>query len=783
MLIDFNWFLSCFEKPIKDMPVVVAKKLSQAGIESEFHRYLARLLPEDLIVAKVVKVTKHPDADRLNCCEVSIGDKTLPIVCGCPSVKKDLLVVLAKPGYVLPDGTVIKRSKIRGVVSEGMLCSPSEIGFDSIYPSNGILKLAGNIQVGIPLCQYLDSHLQGYLEVDVTPNRGDAMSVMGIARVYSSMAQVPLKKMLVDESSLTLQMSGQKSSGSHYIHAQLLLNSHFLLSNNDQLKLSVAKFDSVNPMVDFLNLMMLELGQPFHAMDAEKISGQLHFRFAKPEEVFDALNGKTYTLTENDWVLADQQSICALAGIMGSQRTAITECTKEVLIEAAYFSTTRIAKTSRRLGLMTDSSMRFERGIDPNATKSAFATMLHILKEKTDIQVTTTQSNFKNTLIKTIQLKQTDIQRVYGQLLDTDMVDIYFKRLGFEVQPQSDGWQLTPPSYRQDIQSKTEAIESLAIFSSMFEEVSGQRNDSYDVSNEPYWCDRQEQVKDYLVDHGFCEIINCSIISKKEHERFGSLSPIMLDSPMGSLEVMRSTLLPGLLHTAQKDICHQNSDSIRMFEFGSCFQGNKDRAQEDGHFGILCGGRKLPMQSIKDDSVFGFFDLKGMLQEVLSKYFNMSVQFIANDLDAFFHPYQSASIYYQEKKIGGIGAIHPKTLQDYDIPFDCYFAYSGNQILCMPPKTIYQSPSLYPKINRDISFWVDKKIPYQSLDSFFSGLKVNYLKQVQCIDRYEQESRVSYSFRLTFQSDQQTLKDSLVDQQMTKIKDALSAHQHVEHRS
>jgi phenylalanyl-tRNA synthetase beta chain len=783
MFFDYQWFLSCLEKPIQDTPEVVAKNLSQAGIESEFHRYLARPLPEELIIAKVVKVTKHPNADRLNFCEVSIGDKSLPIVCGCQSVKKDLLVVLAKPGYVLPDGTVIKRSEIRGVASEGMLCSPSEIGFDSIYPSNGILKLAGDIQVGIPLSQYLDSHLQGYLEVDVTPNRGDAMSVMGVARVYSSMAQVPLKKMFVDESSLRLQMSGQKSAGNHYIHAQLLLNSRFVLSDNDRLKLSVAKFDSVNPMVDFLNLMMLELGQPFHAMDAEKISGPLHFRFARSKEVFDALNGKTYTLTDNDWVLADQQGICALSGIIGSQRTAITECTKEVLIEAAYFSTTRIAKTSRRLGLMTDSSMRFERGIDPNATKSAFATMLYMLKEKTDFQVTTTQSNFKNTPIKTIHLKQEDVKRVYGQLLNTDKIEVYFKRLGFEVQPQTDGWQLMPPSYRQDIQSKTEAIESLSIFSSIFEEVSGQRHDSYDVSNEPYWCDRQEQVKDYLVNQGFCEIINCSIISKKEHERFDSSSPIVLDSPMGTLEVMRSTLLPGLLHTAQKDICHQNSDSIRMFEFGSCFQGNDNRAKEDGHFGILCGGKKLPVQSIKDDGVFVFFDLKGMLQELLSKYFNMSVQFIANDLDAFFHPYQSASIYYQEKKIGGIGTIHPKILQDYDIPFDCYFAYSHNQTLCMPPKIIYQSPSLYPKINRDISFWVDKQLPYQSLDCFFSGLKVDYLKQVECIDRYEQDGRVSYTFRLTFQSDQQTLKDSLVDQQMTKIKDALSIHQYVELRS
>lgn len=779
----------------------LADQLTMAGLEIESLTQPAGTF-NHVIIGKIQHAEQHPKADRLRVCQVDVnGPALLNIVCGAPNAREGIKVAVAMIGAILPNGMEIKRAKLRDVESEGMLCSTQELGiFDD---SEGIIELPEDAPLGEDLRQYLDLD-DMIFEISITPNRGDCLSVAGIAREIAALNHSVINEPIIHP--ISAQLSEIKAvnvdcpDACEQYCGRVIKNlmppvqaPRWLV---DRVKRSGTR--SISPIVDITNYVLYELGQPLHAFDLETLQGDITVRMANAGETLILLDGQTVTLNPETLIIADEQGPIAMAGIMGGQRTAVTEKTRHIFLESAWFTPTVIAGKARQYGLSTDAAYRFERHVDPTLTQKAMNRAVQLILDicggdvglETEV-ITEDSPTLNNPLLS---LHFNNVERLLGiQLIDSDKQDLAqrFKCLGLRVLSQTtDVWQVGIPPHRSDIHLEVDLIEEIARLYGYQRIPSATLKTALTAHARPENKLSIESFCDTLVTRGYHETISYSFVNAEKQallypeNHVGALSTsrkssLTLLNPISSeCSQMRKGLWPGLLEAASYNQNRQTQD-IRLFEFGTRFVIENNVLQEQPILAGIGLGETASFEWSLPSRPYDFYDMKGDVESLLmlDRHQNTSIQFKAAEHPAL-HPGQTAQIFINNQPVGFIGALHPQLLQHWNLTGPVFLFELDWSELSHTDIPDYQKLSKFPSIRRDISFIVDAAIPVQTiLDTILnvsnSSSAQSILHHVQVFDVY-QGSQVpagqkSLAIALTLQHNERTLIESEVTELMEKI--------------
>jgi len=757
----------------------LANRLTMAGLEATVHPVAEEF--SNVVVGQILDVKPHPNAERLSICQVKVGTKKiLTIICGAKNVRPDLKVAVALPGAVLPADLKIKRVKLRGVESCGMICSSSELGLTK--SSIGIFELPQDAPVSKDLYKYLElsDHI---IEVDITPNRGDCLSIAGIAREVSTINRCVGKFPSIHDISanitdtLPIQISAKPACPRYIgrIIRGIESGAETPLWISERLRRS--DINPISPVVDVANYVMLELGQPLHIFDLAKVHKNIQVRYAKAKESITLLNGQQLKLDERALVIADDQKALALAGIMGGSNSAVNEATRDIFIESAYFDSVTIGSCARRYDLQTDSSYRFERGVDFNLQHKAiqYATklLLDIVGgEAGPINEVADEKYLPKSVV--IKLREARIKRILGISIADKEVETILLCLGMKLNKQQQSWSITVPSYRFDIKSEIDLLEELARMHG-YERIPSSKPyaelTAIPTSESKLTLHR---IRLLLVDKGYHEAITYSFVDPKlqkllcpQHKILTLENPISLD-----LSVMRSSLWPGLLKAVLYNL-HRQQARIRLFEIGLCFRKQNSKLRQSLFLGGVVTGDIYPMQwgIIKREA--DFFDVKGDLQDLLKLTgFKDEIIYTKETYPAL-HPGNCSKICYKDKTIGYLGELHPQIKQQLGINTTAYLfeidlTYIQNILI---PKFV--SISKFPIIFRDIAIIIDEGIPVQQVIEKIFAIDNKLLRNIQIFDIYQgkgiEKGKKSVALNLIFQDNLRTLKDEEVDNFIEQI--------------
>lgn len=764
--------------PLTEMAETLAEKLTMVGLEVEAISPIANRLT-NVVVGLVETVEPHPNADKLRICQVNVGnDKLLTIVCGASNVVAGMKVPAALIGAKIGEDFEIKAAKLRGVDSEGMLCSAKELGIAE--ESEGLLPLPLDAPVGKSIVDYLDLQ-DSIIEIDLTPNRSDCLSIRGLARELSTIYRQSLIQKPV--TTLTPNISHQQPIVLEAPHACPRYACQYLrdFSQNEVSPLWLIErlrrsgIRAIHPVVDITQYIMLEIGQPLHAFDAEKLQGDITVRFAKPNETLVLLDGKTVTLTSDMLVIADRSGAIALAGVMGGLSTAVSSETKHVLLESAYFAPEAIAGTARKLGLHTDAAHRFERGVDPEAVTEALTRASIMLHELLGGQVAPMQVEEAEALLpqsKKIHLNTQLVQQVLGIALDTDWVIKTLSALGLTLLHQDTGslvWQI--PSFRHDLSLPIDLVEELARLYG-YDALPLQAAKRELTTTMPNMqLQRLHSWLHYLQCQGFYETVCYSFISDTLAKALNpDYEPYALANPLSpELAVMRTSLWGGLL-LALKYNWHRQQTRIRLFEVGSVFLKQSATLQQPQKLALVALGSALPEQWGETTRKVDFYDIKSIVMPLLPK--DTIWQLGGN---AALHPGRSASLFHPSATtpFGAIGELHPKIAKALDLPEGIYL-FEAN-IADLSQETIHGIHYFgkFPLIRRDLAFLVNREQPVGIILDLATKLGGQYVKHIELFDVYQGEriakEKQSVAFRMTLQADDKTLTDEEVNQLIDTI--------------
>ena len=773
----------------------LAEQLTMAGLEIDDRYAVARAF-SGVVVGEVISIEPHPDADKLRVTQVNIGGaEPVQIVCGAPNVTVGMKAPVATVGAVLPSddkkGFKIKKSKLRGVASNGMLCGASEIDLtDSI---DGLLELPADAPVGTDIRDYLGLDNQ-ILDISITPNRGDCFSVRGIAREISVINNLPMQMPEIPANVAVTDNGADTPTPAVTVSAieacpRYLLQS---ISNIDrsidtpkwmQDALVQSGLRSHNFLVDVTNYVLMELGQPLHAFDAETIVGDIVVRLAQPEESLTLLNEQTITLTGDELVIADDKGALALAGIMGGQRSSVTDSTTNIVLESAFFNPLAIAARARRFGLHTDASQRFERGVDFELPEIALARACDLITSITAGQagqIVTVEHSKYLPVCAPITLPIAKVRDVIGIEIDpSEMVRILIQ-LGFDVEQQSDALVCKPPSYRFDMSILEDLIEEIARIYGYDNipsvlphlQVSMDYDDTADLIHE---------MKLALVDNGYMEAISFSFSDAKleallDDEALGEV--LALANPISSdLAVMRRTLLSSLLPCVQYNLNRQQP-RVRFFETGLSFVGQSvsDLVQTPS-IALVAVGDVWDEQAYQNRAL-DFYDLKHDIEQLLPAQIDSArIRYERSGL-AFLHPGQSAKLYIDDVYVGWLGQLHPSTAKQLDLPTTWVAQLSLAPLLTLAREQhAITTPSKFPQVRRDIAILVDSDTSVQTLASTIRTAAGNLLTDLWLFDVYQGDNvpagQRSLAFALVWQDSTQTLSDEAVKTATDKVVQAL----------
>ena len=774
----------------------LAEQLTMAGLEIDDRYAVARAFT-GVVVGEVMSVEQHPDADKLRVTQVNIGDaEPLQIVCGAPNVTVGMKVPVATVGAVLPSddkqGFKIKKSKLRGVASNGMLCGASEIDLaDSI---DGLLELPEDAPIGTDIRSYLGLDHQ-ILDISITPNRGDCFSVRGIAREISVLNDLPMQMPEIADNVVDTDSGKTPAVTVTAVEAcpRYLLQS---ISHIDrsidtpkwmQDALVQSGLRSHNFLVDVTNYVLMELGQPLHAFDADTIVGDIVVRLAQPKESLTLLNEQTITLTGDELVIADDKGILALAGIMGGQRSSVTDSTSNIVLESAFFNPLAIAARARRFGLHTDASQRFERGVDFELPALALARARDLITSVTAGQagsIVNVENQEQLPARAPITLPITKVRDVIGIDIEPTVMVRILTQLGFAVEQQADALICTPPSYRFDMSIKEDLIEEIARIYGYDNipsvlphlQVSMDYDDTADLTHE---------MKLALVDNGYMEAISFSFSDAKleallDDKALGEV--LALANPISSdLAVMRRTLLSSLLPCVQYNLNRQQP-RVRFFETGLSFVGQSiSELVQTPSIALVAVGDIWDEQAYQNRAL-DFYDLKHDIEQLLpAQIDNARIRYERSAL-SFLHPGQSAKLYIDDVYVGWLGQLHPNTAKQLDLPATWVAQLSLAPLLTLTREhhTI-STPSKFPQVRRDIAILVDSEISLQTLESTIRAAAGSMLTDLWLFDVYQGDKvpagQRSLAFALIWQDRLQTLSDEAVKTATDKVVQAL-AEQH-----
>jgi len=748
-------------------------QLTMAGLEVDSVQPVAAEFT-GVVVGEVLSLVQHPDADRLRVCQVAVGGTgPLQIVCGASNVRVGLKIPAALIGAVLPGDFRIQKSKLRGVESFGMLCSEKELGMAA--QSQGLMELPPDAPVGADIRDYLSLD-DTLIAIDLTPNRADCLSLEGLAREVAALngmdytappqAQVAVKQ----QHTLPIQVLEPLACPSYLGRLISGVNPQAGTPPWMQERLRRSGQKSLGPLVDVTNYVLLELGQPLHAFDADKLQGGIQVRYARQDEPISLLNGQTIELDSDTLIISDHAQALALAGVMGGSDSAVSDATTRIFLECAFFSPEAIAGKARRYGLHTESSHRFERGVDPTLQQRAIERASELVlaiaggEPGPIIQVTDAEALPKR---KPVMLRQQRLEKILGMALTDAELSTIFRRLGMTVETVPDGWAITPPGRRFDIAIEADLIEELARIYGynnlpshrplMRGELAQASETTMDI----------ERLKDLLVGRDYREAITYSFVDAEIQNLVAPGEKFLrLQNPISSeLSIMRTTLWCGLLKAALHNTNRQQQ-RVRLFETGLRFVDHDGQTRQEKMLaGLVLGGAYNEQWGEKTRKA-DFFDIKADV-ESLFKMTGCAVQFIKAEHPAL-HPGQTANILTGSGGyIGCVGMLHPSIEKQLGFESQVFLFELSQDILLAKQKPSFKPLSKYPSVRRDLALLVKEEITAGEIIATVQGIGETLLKEVAIFDVYRgkgvEAGHKSAALSLIFQNDKQTLIDQEID--------------------
>lgn len=747
-----------------------------------------------VVVGKIVGTAPHPDAEKLRVCQVEGHEEGIKqVVCGAANAREGLVIPFATIGAKLPGDFKIKKAKLRGVESFGMLCGQTELecGDDD----SGLWELPTDAPVGADLRDYLKLN-DNILELDLTPNRSDCLSIRGLAREVAVLNQcefnVPAIEPVAATLAETLPVALNAGSACPRYVGRIIKGLNPSAESPLWLveKLRRAGIGSLGPVVDVTNYVLLELGQPMHAFDLARVSGGIEVRYAKAGEQLELLNDQTITLNDDSLVIADSQGPLALAGVMGGNASAVSDETADILLESAFFAPIAIAGKARGFGLHTDSSHRFERGVDYNlqnlAIERATALILDICGGSAS-EVFGAVNEAELPKAPTITLNKVRLTTLLGlELADSEIVRL-ITGLGLTLLDESDkGWQFEVPSYRFDLAIEADLVEELARLYGYDKLPTRTPNFAVSLPATPEAAISARELNSALVNRGYREAITYSFVDPKVHAEFATGKPVALKNPISAdMAEMRTSLLPGLVQSLKYNLNRQQTRA-QLFESGLVFapsEGEGNYPQTRRIAGLRFGSR-LPQTWCQGKDKCDFYDIKADVEALLGATRNAGAwQFAAaKEAPRYLHPGQTAEVSFQGQVVGYVGAIHPATLKSLDCAGPVFVFELELEHLLEGAVPAFKPLSRFPAVARDIAVVVAESVDANTLMATIRAAAGEYFKAVSLFDVYVgagvEEGAKSLAFSLSFQHSERTLTDDEIQQAMDTIVQALAdSHQ------
>lgn len=782
MKIPLSWLKEFIN--IEKTPEQLSRILTLAGLEVDA---IERAEPSfsGIVVGRVLEVEKHPDADKLVVAKVTDGKETFQVVCGAPNCRPGIKVAFAKIGASLTDDKgvfAIKKSKLRGVESFGMLCSAQELGLGA--ENDGIMELDPAMQEGQDLASLYSDVV---FEISLTPNLGHCNSVLGIARELSAATHLPIHKPETELKEIEMAVTPEVKVedfkncpryACRYIQGVKIGPSPAWLRK----RLELSGLRSVNNVVDVTNYVMLELGHPLHAFDFDEIEAGIIVRSAKEGEQFLALDGKERALKPEDLVIADSKKALAIAGVMGGENSEVKNSTSRILLEAAYFSPVSIRRASKRLGLQTDSSKRFERGTDPNQLKKALNRAAMLIQQLAGGEVSSYVVDVKEIefLEKTITCRLDRVNALLGTHLGLSEVESIFKSLQMESKWNGkDAFLVDVPTYRTDIQAEIDLIEEVARIYG-FDNIphSAPKYHASALPHSPIYL-FENSIRKKLTAEGLQELLTCDLIGPSDlavTDGVGNTeeSTVRVVNPTSvEQSILRTSLLPGLLQVAKYNYDHQNHD-LSGFEIGRVHFKDGDKYHEESVAAIIMTGKNRPHFWDDKPREVDFYDLKGILENLLDNLGIKNYEFKENNLPTF-HTGRQAAIFVNALEIGSIGEIHPAIQRRLDMPQRILFAeLSLHDIYPLKAsEQLMREVSKYPGSERDWTVSLKEETPIEQVLQRLKGVPSRLLEDVSLIDIYRSEKLgkdiKNATFHFVYRDRDKTISQEVVDAEHARI--------------
>ncbi len=777
-----KWLREWVDPPISTEALV--EQLTMAGLEVDSVEPVAAGM-EGLIVGEVLTVEAHPDADKLRVCQVGTGQaEPLQIVCGAPNVRAGGKYPLALIGARLPGDFKIKKSKLRGMESYGMLCSARELGLSEDH--QGLMELPADAQTGQDL-QVLLGLDDTLIEIDLTPNRGDCLGVEGIAREVGTLTRSPVNPLVVEAipervtDRLAIDVQAPQACPRYLGRVIRGIDPMATTPLWMQERLRRGGLRSIDPVVDVTNYVLLELGQPMHAFDLAQLSGGIRVRFAEKDERLTLLDERELTLDSDTLVIADHEKPLAIAGVMGGINSGVRTDTTDLFLECAYFSPEVIAGRARKYAMHTDSSHRFERGVDPHlqprALQRATQLLLEIVGGQAGPVVEVAASEYLPQYVP-ISLRKDRILRVLGMLPEPAEVSDILERLGMQVTEEGAGWQITPPSFRFDIALEADLIEEVGRVYGYDKLPLQPLSGALDIQPVPETEVSIEAISDLLVARGYQEAITYSFVDPDFQAVLNpEMKPITLANPISSeMSQMRTSLWSGLLKAGIYNLNRQQS-RLRLFEHGLRFytQGNKTR--QDHVISGVCSGARAPEHWDARMVAVDFYDLRRDVEAILSLSGQATdYQFVAAAHPAL-HPGQTAQVRRAGIDIGWLGKVHPSIANQFDLDPQTFLFELEYDPIRQGDLVRFQEISRFPSIRRDLAVVVDADVRAEALKSATREAAGDLLREVVIFDIYQgkgvETGRKSVAIGLILQDSSRTLTDEEVEAVVTGVIESL----------
>jgi phenylalanyl-tRNA synthetase beta chain len=780
MKIPVHWLGEWVQVPWA--PRELGARLTMAGFELESQQSAA---PEfsQVVVAEILSAERHPQADKLQVCAVSTGSgEPLQIVCGAPNARAGLKGALARVGAVLPGDLAIKAAKLRGVESQGMLCSARELGLGD--DTDGILELPAGAPLGQPLRAYLDLD-EAVLDLNVTPNRGDAMSVLGIAREVAALSGTQVTGPVIPainvahSNRLPVKLSAPAACPRFAGCIVRGIDNRAATPVWLRERLRRAGVRSISPLVDVTNYVMLELGQPMHAYDLAKLRGGIDVRHARAGEALTLLDGKEIRCEADMLLITDDEGPVGLAGIMGGLRTAVSAQTRDVFLESAFFSPEAILGRARRVGLVTDAGQRFERGVDPSGQGRAIERAVALLQSLTGGAagaLTITESASHLPKRPPVLLRAAQLKRLLGVELPAAKVSAALTGLGMQVTPTSAGWQAIPPAHRFDISIEADLIEEVARIVG-FEAIPEKAAPVVQQFRRlPEARAAEVSLLEAIAARGYQEAITLAFVDPAlQAQLFPQEPTLSISNPIASdLAVMRVSLWPGLLRAALENQ-HRQQERVRLFEHGTRFAVTSGVTREiDSLAGVACGAR-LPEQwgiGKSERAVADFYDVKSDLAALTLATGDADSFTFVPEMHPALHPGRSARVLRRGAAIGWLGELHPTLVKSMDFTYTPVLFELDVAGLAVR-RAEYQEISRFPQVRRDLAVVLDESVTLSTLTERVTLSASSLLRDLRVFDVYRgpglEEGRKSVALGLIFQDISRTLTDDDVERLMASV--------------